>query len=54
VGDLRTANLRRAEESARVLEECARLLGDASATRTFQRLRYRTYELERKACGKGK
>lgn len=53
LNDLRTANLRRAQESARVLEECARLLGSASATRAFQRLRYRTYVLESRAGGKG-
>ena len=39
-------NFQRAKEALRVLEECARLLiPDVSAT--FQRLRFRTYEVER-------
>jgi thiamine-phosphate pyrophosphorylase len=47
--DLVCANFRRVQESARVLEEGARLLSAASATRELQFLRYGTYALERKA-----
>ncbi len=39
-------NLQRAKESLRVLEECSRFLAPRQ-TATFQRLRFRTYEVER-------
>jgi thiamine-phosphate pyrophosphorylase len=39
-------NLQRAKESLRTLEECARLVAP-SQTPEFQRLRFRTYEVER-------
>lgn len=39
-------NLQRVKESLRTLEECSRLLAPRR-TRTFQRLRFRTYEVER-------
>ena len=46
---LLTANLRRAQESARVLEECARLLGKNTSVRQFQSDRYALYTLEKRA-----
>jgi len=46
LADILAANLRRAQESARVLEEGARFLGSGPVTRALQRLRYRVYELE--------
>ena len=49
VGSLERAcliNLQRAKESLRVLEECARYLAPRQAG-AFQRLRFRTYEVER-------
>jgi len=39
-------NCQRAKEALRVLEECARLIAPRQAPR-FQRLRFRTYEVER-------
>ncbi|MBI4003874.1 MAG: hypothetical protein HY353_02530 [Candidatus Omnitrophica bacterium] len=39
-------NLQRTKESLRALEECARLVAP-SQTPEFQRLRFRTYEVER-------
>jgi len=48
--DVVCANFRRAQESARVLEEGARLLHHAATVRSLQRLRYRCYEFERSAC----
>ena len=39
-------NLQRTKESLRTLEECARLIAPRH-TGTFQRLRFRTYEVER-------
>ena len=39
-------NLQRAKESLRTLEECARLIAPQH-TAAFQRLRFRTYEVER-------
>ena len=39
-------NLQRAKESLRTLEECMRLLAPTQ-TSVFQRLRFRTYEVER-------
>lgn len=44
--DLLAANLRRAQESTRVLEECSRALGRAVAAGAFQRIRYALYRLE--------
>ncbi len=44
-----SANMRRAEESMRVLEECARMRGRSTVVRTLQGIRYRLYELERGA-----
>lgn len=46
---LLAANLRRAQESARVMEECARLLGKSAAIRRLQSLRYSIYDLESRA-----
>jgi len=39
-------NFQRTKESLRTLEECARLIAPVH-TRAFQRLRFRTYEVER-------
>jgi thiamine-phosphate pyrophosphorylase len=39
-------NLQRTKESLRVLEECSRLIAPQRAA-AFQRLRFRTYEVER-------
>lgn len=39
-------NLQRAKEALRTLEECSRLIAPRQ-TRAFQRLRFRTYEVER-------
>ena len=39
-------NLQRAKEALRVLEECSRLVAPRH-TASFQRLRFRTYEVER-------
>ena len=47
--DLLFANLRRAQESARVLEEGLRIAGPPRAVRALQALRYRIYSLERAA-----
>ena len=46
---LLTANFRRAQESVRVMEECARLVGKAAAVRHLQSDRYALYTLEKKA-----
>lgn len=46
---LLTANLRRAQESVRVLEECARMAGKSSLVRNLQADRYALYALEKKA-----
>ena len=48
--DALRANFRRAEESARVLEEGARLLGRPRSAATFMRLRYALYGLEARAA----
>jgi thiamine-phosphate pyrophosphorylase len=48
--DLLSANLRRAQESARVLEEGLRLAGRPAATRSMQAVRYRLYGLEAAAA----
>ena len=44
--DLVHANLRRAQESARVLEEGLRIAGSPRAVRALQAVRYRLYSLE--------
>lgn len=41
-------NFQRAKEALRVLEECGRLIAPRQAA-AFQRLRFRTYEVEREA-----
>lgn len=51
LGDLLAANLRRAQESARVLEEFSRLHEKPSATRRLQSIRYSLYTLEAAALG---
>ena len=48
LSDLVCANFHRVQESARVLEEGARFLHATTAIRNLQRLRYRSYGLERK------
>jgi hypothetical protein len=50
--DLLTANLRRAQESSRVLEECARLHGSGKTVRLLQASRYALYTLEKKIWAK--
>jgi len=47
---LLTANFRRAQESVRVLEECARMAGKVSLVRCLQSDRYALYTLEKKAA----
>jgi len=47
VRDVVTANLRRAMEALRVLEEVAKLL-PTEASRSFERLRYRVYDVEKR------
>jgi len=49
--DLVTANMRRAQESVRVLEEISRMKADAGASRGLQALRFRLYALEKRAFG---
>ena len=44
-------NLQRAKESLRVLEECARVVAPPSS-RSFQRLRFHIYEVERELLRK--
>jgi len=46
--DLLAANIRRAGESLRVLEEGARVVASAGCCRSLQALRYRLYDLERR------
>lgn len=46
--DIFYANIQRAKESVRVLEECAKLSNKAIA-RLFKDIRYRLYEIEKKA-----
>ncbi len=45
--DLVTANMKRAQESVRVMEEAARHGGKAAGARALQALRFRLYRLER-------
>lgn len=44
--DLLLSNLKRAEEASRVLEEFSKMVSAAKA-RSFQRIRFRLYELEK-------
>ncbi|BCX80200.1 thiamine-phosphate pyrophosphorylase [Campylobacter sp. 19-13652] len=44
--DISTANLKRAQESARVLEECFKLF-DISLSETFKHIRYELYDIEK-------
>jgi thiamine-phosphate pyrophosphorylase len=46
--DLLVSNLKRAEEAMRVLEEFSKMV-EAKKTVSFQRLRFRLYELEKKS-----
>lgn len=48
-GDIFTANIQRAKESVRVLEEFFKL-SDARAALACKRIRYRLYEVEKKAA----
>jgi len=48
VRDIFAANMQRVKESLRVLEECVKLLYPGHE-RAFSRLRFRTYEIEKKA-----
>ena len=50
-GGIFTANAQRAKESLRVLEEFYKLL-DKKISARFSRLRFRVYEIERKASGR--
>lgn len=45
LGDIITANLKRAQESARVLEECFKLI-NLEYSELFKSIRYELYELE--------
>ena len=47
--EMLAANLRRAQESLRVLEETAHITGKGPAASRFQALRYRLYSLEKRA-----
>src|SRR3989338_3064785 len=49
--DIFYANIQRAKESVRVLEECAKLNNKAIA-RLFKDIRYRLYEIEKKTHSK--
>lgn len=51
LGDIFTANAQRVKESLRVLEEFYKLF-DKNTSARFSRLRFRIYEIERKASGK--
>ena len=44
--DLQTANIKRAQESARVLEECFKLI-DVKISEIFKGVRYELYEIEK-------
>ena len=44
--DLQTANIKRAQESARVLEECFKLI-DVKISEIFKTVRYELYEIEK-------
>lgn len=49
--DLMLSNLKRAQEAARVLEEISKMAGPSKA-RSFQRIRFRFYELEKESLRK--
>ncbi len=49
--DLMAANLKRAQEAARVLEEISKVLAPSQASE-LQRLRFRLYELEKRSVRK--
>lgn len=49
--DLLVSNLKRAQEASRVLEELSKMI-DPERTRTFQRIRFRLYELEKQSIQK--
>lgn len=49
--DVFFANIQRAKESTRVLEEFSKLININSALK-FKRIRYKIYEIEKKAAGK--
>ena len=51
IGEVFFANIQRAKESLRVLEEFSKLVDKRKAVE-FKKIRYRLYELERKACKK--
>jgi len=51
VRDILSANLQRVKESLRVLEEFFKLI-DARQVKAFKKLRYETYELEKKIIAK--
>ena len=44
--DLQTANIKRTQESARVLEECFKLI-DVKISEIFKTIRYELYEIEK-------
>lgn len=45
------ANIERAKESLRVLEECCKVI-DENASRKYRRLRFNTYDAEKKIAGR--
>ena len=49
--DLMVANLKRAQEALRVLEECAKVVAPRQAAQ-FQKLRFECYDLERRSLSK--
>ncbi|MBI4115805.1 MAG: thiamine-phosphate pyrophosphorylase [Candidatus Omnitrophica bacterium] len=49
--DLLSSNLKRAEEATRVLEEFSKMI-EPSKTRSFQKIRFRLYELEKESIRK--
>lgn len=49
--DLMIANMKRAQEALRVLEECSKLVAPRQAAQ-FQKLRFECYELERRSISK--
>ena len=51
LGDIFTANAQRAKESLRVLEEFYKIF-DRKISARFSRLRFKVYEIERKAFGR--
>jgi thiamine-phosphate pyrophosphorylase len=51
LGDIFFANMQRAKESVRVLEEFTKLINTRSAVK-FKRIRYEIYSIEKKVVGK--